>query len=172
MPTQNPKAKKPRIPPLTIQNAQLVYRNFSGTARTYNAKGLRNFHVIIDPDQAKMLEADGWNVKWPKPRDDGEERNPTLKVAVRFDNYPPLIVQLTQRGRTELDEDSVGLLDRAEIESVDLKITGSYYTMDDGRSGFKAYLSQMFVTLSEDDLMAKYSGVSSARQTTTEEDDD
>lgn len=171
MPTQKSKEKKPRIPPLTIQGAHLVYRNFSGTARTFNAKGLRNFHVVLEPDQAKMLEADGWNIKWPKARDDGEERNPTLKVAVRFDNYPPLIVQLTQRGRTELDEETVGLLDKAEIENVDLKITGSYYSMDDGKKGFKAYLSQMFVTLSENDLLAKYSGVSSARRIADEDDD-
>lgn len=171
MPTSKLKEKKPRIPPLTVQNARIVYRNFSGTARTYNAKGLRNFHVVLEPDQARSLERDGWNIKWPKPRDDGEDRKPTLKVSVRFDNYPPLIVQLTHRGRTELDEETVGLLDKADIENVDLKITGSYYSMDDGKSGFKAYLSQMFVTLSENDLLAKYSGVSSARPSIDEDAD-
>lgn len=170
MPTQNKKERKPRIPPLTIQGAKLVYRNFSGTARTYNAAGLRNFHVVLEPEQAKMLERDGWNIKWPKPRDDGEDRNPTMKVHVRFDNYPPYIVQLTHRGRTELDEDTVGLLDKAEIENVDLKITGSYYENPE-RKGFKSYLSQMFVTLSEDDLLAKYSGVSSARRAANEDEE-
>lgn len=165
------KDKKPRIPPLTIENAHIVYRNFSGEARKYNAKGLRNFHVILEPDQARALERDGWNIKWPKPRDDGEERNPTIKIKVRFDIYPPLIVLLTQNGRTELDEHTVGILDKAEIENVDLKITGSYNELDTGWKGFTAYLAQMFVTLSEGDLLAKYSGVSSARRAAEENED-
>lgn len=171
MPTQNQKKQKPRIPPLTIENARIIYRNFAGAAKTFNAKGLRNFHVVIEPDQARELERDGWNIKWPKPRDDGEERNPTLKVAVRFDNYPPHVVMLTKRGRTELDEESIGLLDSAEIENVDLRITGSFYEMEDGRRGFKAYLSQLFVTISEKDLMAKYSDFSPARRRADEDDD-
>lgn len=158
------KGKKPRIPPLTLEGAHIVYRNFSGVAKRFNAAGIRNFHVVLDPDQATMLEKEGWNIKWPKPRDDGEERNPTIKVKVRFDPYPPLIVLITKKGRTELDEDSVHILDKAEIEAVDLKITGSYNQLDTGWQGFTAYLSQMFVTLSETDLLAKYSDVSPARR--------
>lgn len=163
MPTQN-KKRKPRIPPLTIENARIIYRNFAGAPKTFNAKGLRNFHVVLDPEQAKELQRDGWNIKWPKPRDDGEERNPTLKVAVRFENFPPYIVLMTKKVRTELDEDSVALLDSAEIENADLRITGSYYEMDDGKKGFKAYLNQLFVTISEKDLMAKYSDFSASRR--------
>lgn len=170
MPTQK-KERKPRIPPLTIENARLVYRNFSGAAKTYNAKGLRNFHVILDPDQAKQLQRDGWNIKWPKPRDDGEERSPTLKVAVRFENYPPYVVMMTKRGRTEMDEDMIGVLDSAEIESADLRITGSYYQMEDGTKGFKAYLNQLFVTISEKDLMAKHTDFTSAGRRSVSDDD-
>jgi len=157
----NTKTRKPKLPPLTIENAHIIYRNFSGAAKKYNAAGLRNFHVVLEPDQAKALENDGWNVKWPKP-EEMEDKKPTLKVWARFDNYPPLIILLTTRGRTELDEETVGQLDMVEIDRIDLKITGSYYEME-GRSGFKAYLNQMFVTLSENDLMSKYNGVSSAR---------
>jgi hypothetical protein len=163
MPAQIRKERKPRIPPLTIENAKIVYRNFSGAAKTFNAIGLRNFHIVLEPDQAKELEKVGWNVRWPKPRPDGEERNPTIKVKVRFDNYPPHIVLITKRGRTELDEESVGLLDTAEIESIDLRITGSYNEMETGWKGFTAYLSQMFVTLSENDLMAKHMDMPSRR---------
>ena len=164
MSTLNKKSQKPRIPPLTIENARIIYRNFSGAQKTFNAKGLRNFHVVLDPTQAKALEEVGWNVKHPKLREDGEERNPTLKVRVRFDNYPPHVVLITKRGRTELDEDSIGLLDTAEIESVDLRITGSYNELEAGWKGFTAYLSQMFVTLSEGDLMAKHMDLPSSRR--------
>ena len=156
MPTQNSKVKKPRIPPLVVKNAHIVYKNFSGEARKYNAKGLRNFHVVLEPDQAKMLEQDGWNIRWPKPREDGEERNPTLRVKVRFDNYPPYILLVTKNGQTELDESTVGMLDRAEVDSIDLKITGSYNVLETGWKGFTAYLSQMVVVLSENDLLSGY----------------
>jgi hypothetical protein len=166
------KEKKPRIPPLKIQDAQIVYRNFAGKAKTYNAKGLRNFHVVLDKDQAKMLERDGWNVKWPKPREDGEERNPTLKVNVRFDNYPPFILMLTEKGKLELDEESVEVLDFAEIKIVkEIKVVGSYYKTDDGKEGFKTYLSEMVVILSENDIRSKYHNVSSAKDIDPEDDD-
>ena len=164
------KEQKPRIPALTMEGAQLVYRNFSGASKKYNAAGLRNFHVILDPEQAKVLEEQGWNVKWPKPREDGEERNPTLKVWVRFDNYPPYILQKTSRNQVELDEESIHILDRAELEHVALKVTGSYYKMEDGTEGFKAYLAQMFVTISESDLFAKYGGPSTARRSPDKDD--
>lgn len=170
MPTQNSKTKKPRIPALTLEDATIIYRNFTGAAKKFNAPGLRNFHVVLDHDQAKMLEDQGWNIKWPKPREDGEERNPTLKVAVRFDNYPPYILQITSRGRVELDEDSVHILDKAELARVDLKITGSYYEMENGDRGFKAYLNQLFATLSESDLLSKYSGPASAVRAAREDD--
>lgn len=158
MPTVKAKTKerKPKIPPLTIENARIIYRNFAGSAKKYNAEGLRNFHVILDPDLAKRLEKDGWNIKWPKPREDEEERNPSLKVKVRFDNYPPYIVLISKRGQTVLDEETIGLLDTAEIESVDLRITGSYNELDTGWKGFTAYLSKLFVTISDNDLMAKH----------------
>lgn len=164
MPAHRSKSGKPKIPPITIEGARLVYRNFSGAKKTFNAAGLRNFHVVLDPDFARVLEAQGWNIKWPKPREDGDERNPTLKVKVRFENYPPLIVLMTKRTRTELTEEEVGMLDTAEFENVDLRITGSYNEMDTGWKGFTAYLNQMFVTLSEKDLMGKYADIPSGRR--------
>ncbi len=173
MPTSKAKTKsgKPRIPPLSIKNAKLVYRNFSGTAKKFNAKGLRNFHVILEPDIAKKLELDGWNIRWPKPREDGEERNPTLKVRVRFEPFPPTIVMMTARGRTTLDEDTVNLLDTAEIESCDLKVVGSYNELETGWKGFTTYLSQMGVVLSENDIMSKYMDVTPKKKSIDEEDD-
>lgn len=164
MATFKSKSGKPRIPPLKIENGRIVYRNFAGAAKKFNVAGERNFHVVLEPDLAKRLQADGWNVKWPKPRDDGEERSPTLKVKVRFDNYPPLIVLMTSKTRTELTEDTVGLLDNAEIDQVHMRITGSYNETDTGWKGFTAYLSQMFVELSPTDLMGKYAAIPSGQR--------
>lgn len=166
MPTGKKLSKK--IPPITIENAQLAYRNFAGVAKTFNAKGLRNFNVILDIEMAKILERDGWNVKWDEPKEEGDEPRARIKVAVRFDNYPPRIVLITKNNRSILDEDSVDILDWAEIEKIDLVLTGSPWDVQ-GKQGIKAYLRKAFVTLSEDDLESKYSSVESARHS---DDDD
>ncbi len=162
---------KRKIPPITIRNAKLIYRNFSGTAKQFNAKGLRNFNVVLDGESAKMLERDGWNIKWDKPQEDGDSPRARLKVAVRFDNYPPRIWLITAGGKTLLDEDTVTVLDDAELETVDLVLTASTGEMD-GKPYVKAYLSKMFATLSEDDLEAKYASVGSNRRPAIVEDED
>lgn len=158
MPT-NEKKDKRRIPPITIERAVLRYKNFSGIGKRFNAKGLRNFHIVLDEDLARMLERDGWNVKWHEPREGNEDEKawPSLKVSVRFDNYPPRIWLITgKKGKTLLDEETVTLLDDAEIKNVDLVVTASTGTLDNGKPYVKAYLSKMFVTLDENDLEVKY----------------
>jgi len=146
-----------KLPPLTIENAHIMWRNFEGAAKKFNAKGLRNFHVRLETPVAQKLEADGWNVRWHDPKEEGDEAWASIKVAVRFDNYPPRIVLITGKNKkgTLIDEDTVYILDTAEIENVDLKLTASPWSVQ-GKSGYKAYLSKMFVTLSESDLESKY----------------
>lgn len=168
MPT-NPNRKK--IPPITIQGAKLRYRNFSGAAKRFNAKGLRNFNIVLDPDLAKLLEADGWNVKWKPGREEGDELTPLLKVSLRFDNYPPRIVLINKNNKTILDEETVDLLDSAELENVDVMLNPYSGITADGKPYVKAYLSKMFVTLNENDLEAKYSNVASARREADSDDD-
>src|SRR6185369_2773105 len=104
MPTKNKASETKKIPPITIENAHLIYRNFAGAAKKFNAKGLRNFNVLLDVDLAKVLEKDGWNIKWDDPKEDGDLPQARIKVAVRFDNYPPRIILITKNGKTILDE--------------------------------------------------------------------
>ena len=163
------KEERRKLPPVTIQNAKLIYKNFAGAAKKFNAKGLRNFHIVLDPEAAVILEQDGWNIKWHDPKEDGDNPWPSIKVAVRFDNYPPRIVLITRGGKSVLDEDSVEVLDWAEIVSVDVVLSPSFWEVEK-KKGIKAYLKKMFVTLSEDDLESKYSEISSAKL--REEDDD
>ena len=148
-----------RIQPLTIENATLIYKNFAGTAKRYNAKGLRNFHIVLDTDTAKMLESDGWNIKWDDPKEDGDTPRPHIKVALSFDNFPPRIVLISGKGgtkRTVLDAESVEILDWAEIQHADIVLSGSRWEVQ-GKHGIKAWLRKAFITLSEDDLESKYS---------------
>jgi hypothetical protein len=139
-----------------VEDAHIIFRNFSGKEGMYNRAGDRNFSVILDEATAEQMLKDGWNVKYPtKERDEGEPYEPYISVAVKFDKYPPRVVMLTSRARTNLDDDTVEVLDWANFAKVDLICRGSYWETN-GKSGIKAYLKSMFVTIDEDYLELKY----------------
>jgi len=56
-----------------IEDAELIFRNFSGKAGKYNVDGERNFAVLLPEDVAQQMLADDWNVKWLEPREEGKE---------------------------------------------------------------------------------------------------
>jgi len=140
---------------IQIEGARIGFRNFSGKAGQYNAAGLRNFCVFIDHDLAETLENDGWNIRWLEPRDDQEDKQGYLQVSVSYENIPPKIIMMTGKGKTLLDEDSISLLDWAEIEETDLVIRPYNWEVS-GKSGVKAYVKTMYVTLVEDEFEKKY----------------
>lgn len=140
---------------ISIENAKICFRNFSGKAGKYNPAGCRNFCVLIDNEFAEKLIEDGWNIKWLRPRNDGDEPQAYISVTVRFTNIPPKVFLITSKNKTPLTEDTINMLDWAEIENVDLIIRP--YTWDvNGNTGIKAYLKTMYVTIVEDEFAAKY----------------
>lgn len=140
---------------LAIEGARIIFRNFRGEASKYNKEGDRNFCVLIDPENAMALADEGWNIKFLQPRDDEEEKQPYLPVTVNFRNIPPKMLLITSGGKTQLDEDTVGSLDWAELENVDL-IIRPYNWEFNGNSGVKAYLKAGYFTIVEDEFEKKY----------------
>lgn len=140
---------------ITIENAVLRFRNFSGKPDRFNPGGKRTFCVFLDSDISETLLKDGWNVKYLQPRNEGDEPQGYLQVNVSYNNYPPKILLITSNGKTLLNEETVDSLDWAEIENVDL-IIRPYNWEVNGKEGVAAYLKSMYVTIVEDKLDKKY----------------
>jgi hypothetical protein len=143
-----------------MEGVRIIFRNFSGKEGQYNREGDRNFAVLLDDTIANSMAEDGWNVKWLKPREEDEEETQQayLQVSVNFKGRPPRIVLVTTRGRTNLDESTVEMLDWADVKNVDL-IVRPYEWSVNGKNGIKAYLQSIYVTIEEDALELKYAAM-------------
>lgn len=140
---------------VVIENAQLLFLNFEGKEGQYNREGDRSFCVLLDEETAKQLDADGWNVRALRQREPDDPKQPYIQVSVSYKFKPPKIVLITSRGRNDLSEAEVPLLDSIDTKKVDLIIRPREWLIN-GRSGIKAYLKTMFVTMDEDYLELKY----------------
>lgn len=141
---------------LIMENVKIRFRNFAGRPDEYTREGDRSFALVIeDEDLANKLREDGWNVKMRLPKEEGAEPWYYLKVKVNFNGVPPKVVEVTSRNRVALNEDTVGILDTAELKSVDVEVSPYHWEVG-GRSGITAYLKTLYATIEEDPFAAKY----------------
>ena len=123
---------------LQIEEARIIYRNFSGVGSKYNREGDRNFAVIIKP-----------------PRDDGESPFMYLPVKIKFNNRGPAAYIKSGNSVQRLNEDTIGMLDEIDIQSVDMDLRAYDWEVN-GKTGRSAYLQAINVIQNIDRFGAQY----------------
>ena len=140
---------------LQIDDARIVYRNFSGTGSKFNREGDRNFAVVIpDQDVVDELVNRGWNVKIKPPRDEDDTPFMFLPVKIKFNERGPKVYLQSGDKTIELDEESIDCLDDVDILGVDLDIRPYDWEVN-GKQGRTAYLQSIHVVQEIDRFAAR-----------------
>lgn len=141
---------------LQIDDARIVYRNFSGVGTKFNRDGDRNFAVVIETEEmAEALKREGWNVKIKPAREEGDMPFMYLPVKVKFSERGPKVYLKSGENVNLLDEESVGLIDEVDILKVDLDIRPYDWEMN-GKTGRTAYLQSIQVEQEVDRFAAHH----------------
>ena len=141
---------------LQIDDARIIYRNFSGVGSKYNREGDRNFAVLIpNQDIANALIEDNWNVKIKPSREDGDVPFMYLPVLIKFNDRGPTVYLQTGKALNKLDEESVSCLDDVDILTVDLDLRPYDWEVN-GKTGRTAYLQSIKVVQQIDRFAARY----------------
>jgi hypothetical protein len=137
---------------LEINDARIIWKNFSGRGDRFNREGDRNFHLVIpDQETCEMLQndvneyGDSWNVKIKPAREEGEAPFMHMMVKVKFNGRGPNVYLVSGSKQVALNEDTISCLDDIDILSVDLDIRPYDDKLPNGNSFRTAYLSAMRV---------------------------
>lgn len=141
---------------IMIDDARIIFRNFSGRPGPYNREGERNFAVVIPTQEiADALMEEGYNVKIKAPRDPDDTPLMHLPVKVGFNQYGPTCYLVSGKKRVPLDEESVGILDKIDILSVNMDIR-PYDWNRNGDSGRSCWLQSIEVHQRLDRFAERY----------------
>ena len=156
-----------------VKPGAIRFRNFSGKEGKFNKEGDRNFCLLLHPDDADEMIKEGWNVRFLNPRDEGDEPTPYIQIKVGFGGKgrPPKIVMVSRKGQTQIGEDEVNILDWADIDFADIAINPYHYTVN-GKSGIKAYLKTMYITIVEDEFEDQYYDIPDSAQNVIGDEED
>ena len=141
---------------LQIDDARIVYRNFSGIGSKFNREGDRNFSVVIeDQEVADALIEAGWKVKIKLPREEGDLPFMHLPVKIKFNDRGPAVYLKSGAKTVRLDEESIDCLDNVDILAVDLDIRPYDWEVN-GKTGRTAYLQSIHITQEVDRFAERY----------------
>ena len=151
-----------RMNKLVIDNARLIFKNFSGKGDNYNREGDRNFAIIIDdPNAAEDLADAGWNVRPLVSKDPDEEPTHYIKVKVSFKVRAPKVRLLSNHKQVFLNENTISSLDFAKIEECGVVISPYMWEVN-GKRGISAYLDSMYAKIEDDPFADKYADYADA----------
>lgn len=156
---------------IELDDARIIYANFTGERSRYNASGTRNFCVLIPFEMEQQLLADGWYLKYLTPREEGAMPQPYIKVNIsdRF-GVPPMSI-VSYRGERILNSlDELDALKSAGIRQASVVIKPHRYTTDDGETHFNGYLEEMRIVLREPRFVGRGSNVIDATEGATPTD--
>lgn len=147
-----------------VNNAVLVYRNFSGNPTSFNKQGGgRTFGLVVTDEVGEYLRDLGWNVKMREPKREGDEPFQFTEIVVSYKGlYPPDIrlistVNGMKKGKI-LTESNVGILDNVWIENAKLRIHPRRH--DSHGYIFKGYANKVAITQARQDFFgSSYSDV-------------
>ncbi|AHV83188.1 single strand annealing protein [Lactococcus phage P118] len=165
--------------PITLSGVRLTFLNFEGAVKKpivdqqgnlqgmkgrYNTNGARKFALRLDEDMARLMESDGFNIKWPKPDperypDPAEDpRQATLEITVSKDQQvSPSVGIMIHNNQTGMDdripEEALFTIDDMNIAYADVVINPYAWTMNEGtpdeKHGIKAYLRAIKIYLND-----------------------
>ena len=147
---------------IRVENAVIMYRNFSGRPTDFNPQGgKRTFNLCLNAEWADILRNDGWNIR-VRPLDDGDMIYSTEIVVNENSQYPPHLYLLSEfmgkKTLTLLQPEQYYKLDQDIIVGLDLEI----HPFEHGRGtpgSKKGYLKNLWATLqSVNDFGGKYAG--------------
>lgn len=146
---------------VTFNDVEMRWKNFSGKADDFNPQGKRFFHIVLNEDMVNELRnvelttkngkvVRGANVKTHVPKNGDGDPMYTLKVLIG-DFFPEQVIRVTSSNRMNLDEETIGNLDREYIEKAKVMVTLSPYERP-GNTGITAYCRKLAVWVKEDDF--------------------
>lgn len=138
---------------LEIDDARIIWKNFSGRGDRFNREGDRNFHLVIpDQETCDLLKSDtnkygdSWNVKIKPPREDGDMPFMHMLVKLKYkDGRGPNVYLVSGNKQVPLNEDTISCLDDIDIVSVNMDIRPYDDELPNGTTFRTAYLSAMRV---------------------------
>ena len=140
---------------LQIDDAIIMFKNFAGKGDMYNREGDRKFSLrITSQEVADALIKEGWNVRMKPARTEDEDPLVYMDVKVKFSEFGPKVYLESGDAVNELNEQTIGCLDRIRIGRVDLDIRPFDWELPSGKRGRSAYLQGMRVIQRVDDRFA------------------
>lgn len=147
-----------RLDNVIVENADIIWANFSGEEKKNNREGVRNFCIrFSDPEVVKELIDKGWNVKHHMPNEeyDNDEEFDYIQVTIRFDQFPPEIIWVTRNANIPVNESNIGELHGKQIIHADVEFSPYFWTYN-GKTGIKAMLKTMYIEVRQNPFADKY----------------